>query len=391
MFKKSIAFLLAFALIFVFCPDVTDTKVEAATQTLRVFNWGEYISDGSDDTLNTIKEFEERFGVEVDYQMFSTNEEMYAKIMSGSAEYDVIIPSDYMIGRMIEEDLLAKLDFSNIPNYQYIDETYKNLPYDPNNEYSVPYTWGTVGIIYNTTIVDEEITSWDILWDEKYSGQILMFNNPRDSYGIALKKLGYSLNPDDLSKIDEATAILKEQKPLVQAYVMDEIFPKMTAGEAALAPYYAGDAVTMIGDNPDLNFVVPEEGTNLFVDAMVIPKSSQNKELAETFINFMLEKEVALANIEYIGYSTPMTVVKEMLDEEVQNSFSYPSDEVLEKCEAFISLDEETTTYMQDSWVGVLSFGDSSAGDILFLVLFFTFLIAVVIFFQIKKRRDRDI
>lgn len=390
MIKRSFALLLAFAMIFAFCPSFGETEVKAATQTLRVFNWGEYISDGSDDTLDTIKEFEERFGVNVDYQMFSTNEEMYAKIMSGSAEYDVIIPSDYMIGRMINEDLLAKIDFNNIPNYQYIDEAYKNLPFDPNNEYSVPYTWGTVGIIYNTTMVDEEVTSWDILWDTKYTGQVLMFNNPRDSYGIALKKLGYSLNPDDLSKIDEATALLKEQKPIVQAYVMDEIFPKMTAGEAALAPYYAGDAVTMIGDNPDLDFVVPKEGTNLFVDSMVIPKGSHNKELAETFINFMLEKEIALANIEYIGYSTPMTVVKEMLDEDVQNSFSYPDAEVIAKCEAFTPLDEETTTYMQDSWVGVLSFGDSSAGDILFLALFFAFLVAVVIFFQIKKRRDRD-
>ncbi len=390
MIKRSFALLLAFAMIFAFCPSFGETEVKAATQTLRVFNWGEYISDGSDDTLDTIKEFEERFDVNVDYQMFSTNEEMYAKIMSGSAEYDVIIPSDYMIGRMINEDLLAKIDFNNIPNYQYIDEAYKNLPFDPNNEYSVPYTWGTVGIIYNTTMVDEEVTSWDILWDAKYTGQVLMFNNPRDSYGIALKKLGYSLNPDDLSKIDEATALLKEQKPIVQAYVMDEIFPKMTAGEAALAPYYAGDAVTMIGDNPDLDFVVPKEGTNLFVDSMVIPKGSHNKELAETFINFMLEKEIALANIEYIGYSTPMTVVKEMLDEDVQNSFSYPDAEVIAKCEAFMPLDEETTTYMQDSWVGVLSFGDSSAGDILFLALFFAFLVAVVIFFQIKKRRDRD-
>lgn len=341
--------------------------------------------------MNVIKEFTRRTGIQVDYQVFSTNEEMYAKIISGSADYDVLIPSDYMIGKMIQEDLLAKLDFSNIPNYKYIDDAFKNLEYDPANEYSVPYTWGTVGIIYNTAMVTDPVESWDILWDSNYAGQILMFNNPRDSYGIALKKLGYSQNTTNREEIDEATDELKKQRLVVQAYVMDEIFPKMTAGEAALAPYYAGDAVTMIGDNPDLDFVVPKEGTNRFVDAMVVPKSSKNKDLAEQFINFMLEEDVALANIEYIGYSTPMSNVKELLDEEVQNSFSYPDEEVLSRCETFVNLDEETTAYMQDSWTGVLSYGNSSIGDIIFLIVFFLFLIGAVIFFTIKKRRDRAI
>lgn len=375
------------------CLSLLPASVSAAPEnrTLRVFNWGEYISDGSDDSMNVIKEFTKRTGIQVDYQVFSTNEEMYAKIISGSADYDVLIPSDYMIGKMIQEDLLAKLDFSNIPNYQYIDDAFKNLEYDPTNEYSVPYTWGTVGIIYNTTMVTDPVDSWDILWDSNYAGQILMFNNPRDSYGIALKKLGYSQNTTDREEIDEATDELKKQRLVVQAYVMDEIFPKMTAGEAALAPYYAGDAVTMIGDNPDLDFVVPNEGTNRFVDAMVVPKSSKNKDLAEQFINFMLEEDVALANIEYIGYSTPMSNVKDLLDEEVQNSFSYPDDEVLSRCETFVNLDDETTAYMQDNWTGVLSYGNSSIGDIIFLAVFFLFLIGVVIFFTIKKRRDRAI
>lgn len=361
------------------------------TRTLRVFNWGEYISDGSDGSLNVIKEFTKRTGIQVDYQVFSTNEEMYAKIISGSTDYDVLIPSDYMIGKMINEDLLAKLDFSNIPNYKYIDDAFKNIEYDPANEYSVPYTWGTVGIIYNKTMVTDPVDSWDILWDSNYAGKILMFNNPRDSYGIALKKLGYSQNTTDRDEIDQATDELKKQKLVVQAYVMDEIFPKMTAGEAALAPYYAGDAVTMISDNPDLDFVVPKEGTNRFVDAMVVPKTSKNKDLAEQFINFMLEEEVALANIEYIGYSTPMRNVKALLDEEVQNSFSYPDDEVLSRCETFVNLDDETTAYMQDSWTGVLSYGDSSVGDIVFLIVFFLFLIGVVVFFTVKKRRHRTI
>ena len=387
--RKWVCLLFCFAL----CLSLLPSSVSAASEnrTLRVFNWGEYISDGSDDSMNVIKEFTRRTGIQVDYQVFSTNEEMYAKIISGSADYDVLIPSDYMIGKMIQEDLLAKLDFSNIPNYKYIDDAFKNLEYDPANEYSVPYTWGTVGIIYNTTMVDEPVDSWDILWDSNYAGQILMFNNPRDSYGIALKKLGYSQNTTNREEIDEATDELKKQRLVVQAYVMDEIFPKMTAGEAALAPYYAGDAVTMIGDNPDLDFVVPKEGTNRFVDAMVVPKSSKNKDLAEQFINFMLEEDVALANIEYIGYSTPMSNVKELLDEEVQNSFSYPDEEVLSRCETFVNLDEETTAYMQDSWTGVLSYGNSSIGDIIFLIVFFLFLIGAVIFFTIKKRRDRAI
>ncbi|MCI5923168.1 MAG: ABC transporter substrate-binding protein [Oscillospiraceae bacterium] len=378
---------------FTLCLSLLSSSASAASEnrTLRVFNWGEYISDGSDDSMNVIKEFTRRTGIQVDYQVFSTNEEMYAKIISGSADYDVLIPSDYMIGKMIQEDLLAKLDFSNIPNYKYIDDAFKNLEYDPANEYSVPYTWGTVGIIYNTTMVTEPVESWDILWDSNYAGQILMFNNPRDSYGIALKKLGYSQNTTDRGEIDEATDELKKQRLVVQAYVMDEIFPKMTAGEAALAPYYAGDAVTMIGDNPDLDFVVPKEGTNRFVDAMVVPKSSKNKDLAEQFINFMLEEDVALANIEYIGYSTPMSNVKELLDEEVQNSFSYPDEEVLSRCETFVNLDDETTAYMQDNWTGVLSYGNSSIGDIIFLIVFFLFLIGAVIFFTIKKRRDRAI
>lgn len=387
--KKWICLLLCLLCCLVMFPSSVCAAPE--TRTLRVFNWGEYISDGSDGSLNVIKEFTKRTGIQVDYQVFSTNEEMYAKIISGSTDYDVLIPSDYMIGKMINEDLLAKLDFSNIPNYKYIDDAFKNLEYDPANEYSVPYTWGTVGIIYNKTMVTDPVDSWDILWDSNYAGKILMFNNPRDSYGIALKKLGYSQNTTDRDEIDQATDELKKQKLVVQAYVMDEIFPKMTAGEAALAPYYAGDAVTMISDNPDLDFVVPKEGTNRFVDAMVVPKTSKNKDLAEQFINFMLEEEVALANIEYIGYSTPMRNVKALLDEKVQNSFSYPDDEVLSRCETFVNLDDETTAYMQDSWTGVLSYGDSSVGDIVFLIVFFLFLIGVVVFFTVKKRRHRTI
>lgn len=365
---------------------------EAKDETvLKVYNWGEYISNGDDDSLDVIAEFEARNpGIKVEYTTYATNEEMYAKIVSGSANYDVLIPSDYMIGKMIEEDMLAKLDYKNIPNYSQIDNEFKNLAFDPNNEYSVPYTWGTVGIIYNTTKVNDPVDSWDILWDEKYMDQILMFNNPRDSYGIAEKKLGFSQNTTERTELDQCTELLKEQKKVVQAYVMDEIFPKMTNGEAALAPYYAGDAITMINDNPDLAFAVPNEGTNTFVDSMVIPKTSAQKELAEKFINFMLEQDIAKANIEFIGYSTPMSSVRETLDEELKNSpISYPSTEILAKCDTFTNLDPETTTYMQDGWTDVLSHGDSNVGGIVMLCIVAVAAVGLLVFAIIKKRKNR--
>ncbi|MFZ2539688.1 MAG: spermidine/putrescine ABC transporter substrate-binding protein, partial [Oscillospiraceae bacterium] len=322
------------------------------------------------------------------YTTYATNEEMYAKIASGSADYDILIPSDYMIGKMIKEDMLVKLDYANIPNFSKIDKKFKSLEFDPANEYSVPYTWGTVGIIYNKTKVTDVVDSWDILWNEKYAHQILMFNNPRDSFGIALKKLGYSQNTTDRAQLDEATQLLKEQKSVIQAYVMDEIFPKMTSGEAALAPYYAGDAITMISDNPDLDFVVPKEGSNTFVDSMVILKSSKNKAVAEKFINFMLEDDVAKANIEYIGYSTPMSSVREILDDEVKNShISYPADEILAKCDTFTNLDDETSTYLQDSWTDVLSAGESGIGGIIMLCVA-VLAVGVLMFLLYKKKKN---
>lgn len=386
--KKLISLVLSLALVVLVLPQGVHA---ASNQVLKVYNWGEYISNGDDDSLNVIKEFEKANpGVRVEYTTYATNEEMYAKIASGSADYDILIPSDYMIGKMIKDGMLAKLNFDNIPNYHKIDEQFKDLEFDPNNEYSVPYTWGTVGIIYNTTKVDVEVDSWDILWDTNYTDQVLMFNNPRDAYGIAAMKLGFSQNTTDREEIDQMTDLLKAQKGVIQAYVMDEIFPKMTNGEAALAPYYAGDALTMIDDNPDLDFAVPKEGTNLFVDSMVVPSSSKNKELAEKFINFMLEDEIALANIEYIGYSTPMSSVREMLDEELRDSYiSYPSEEILDECETFISLDDETATYLQESWTEVLSYGENSVGSII-LLCFNLSLVAVGIYLLYRnKKRNR--
>lgn len=389
--KKSYQiFVVLLLAVFCFALFPRSASAEDSEKVLRVYNWGEYISNGDDGSLNTIKEFEARNpGVKVEYTTFATNEEMYAKIASGSANYDILIPSDYMIGRMIEEGMLAKLDFDNIPNYSKIDEGFRGLEFDPNNEYSVPYTWGTVGIVYNKTKVTGPITSWDVLWDEQYTGQVLMFDNPRDAYGIAMKKLGYSQNTTEKSRIDEATQLLKDQKSVVQSYVMDQIFSKMPNGEAALAPYYAGDAITMIEENPDLDFVVPEEGSNTFVDSMVIPSTSQNKELAERFINFMLEDDIAQANIEFIGYSTPMSSVRELLDEELKDSpISYPSQEILDRCDTFTHLDPETTAYMQEGWIEILSYGETSGTPFLLAIVVIVAVILAVLFI-LKKRKNR--
>lgn len=324
--------------------------------SINVYNWGEYISDGSDDTLNVNKAFEEISGIRVNYSTFATNEELYAKLKSGAVSYDVIIPSDYMINRMIKEDMLSKLDKNDIPNISKIIPKFTNLTHDEAMEYSVPYTWGTVGIIYNTTLVDQaDVTGWDLLWNEKYADNILMFANSRDTFAIALKKLGFSLNTEVDMEIRAAGQALKEQKPLVQAYVMDEIFDKMISGEAAIAPYYAGDAVNMIKDNPDLAFYVPNEGTNLFVDAVCIPSNAKNKKAAQAYINFLLEDEVALQNVEYIQYSTPHQQAFENLPAEISgNKIAYPDDIVLGNTEQFENLSNTTNKLYDQLWTEIL-------------------------------------
>ena len=285
---------------------------------LNVYNWGEYISDGSEGTLDTVKEFEHWYKaaygqkVKVNYSTFASNEDMYAKISSGAASYDVIIPSDYMIARMREENMLLPLDFENIPNYRYIAPDFRSLYYDPENLYTVPYTYGIIGIIYNANAVDEADTgSWELLWNEKYAGQILQFNNSRDAFGTAMYRAGLDVNAQDYAPWDAALASLLDQRPLVKSYVMDEIYNMMESGEAAIAAYYAGDYFTMAdaqAENVDLRFYYPEP-TNYFVDAMCIPACCQNKTLAEIFINFMLSPEPAIANAEYIQYASPNTAV----------------------------------------------------------------------------------
>ena len=325
--------------------------------TLNVYNWGEYISDGSDDLMDVNAQFEKEFGVRINYKTYESNESMYTLLESGAAEYDIVIPSDYMIGKMIQEGMLAKLNFDNIPNYQYIDEQYKGLEYDPNNEYSVPYTWGTVGIFYNKKYVDEAdlAQGWDILWNEKYAGKIFMFDNARDSFMIALKKLGYSMNTANPDEWQAAYNALAKQKPLVQGYFMDQVFQKMTNEEGWLAPYYSGDGANMItGDdgNENIGYFVPHQGTNLFVDAMCVLKTSKNQELAEQYINFMCRPDVATANAEYICYSTPHTEALNMLSEEVSsNPMFYPSAEVVANTEVFITLSEKTLKLQKDLWI----------------------------------------
>jgi len=291
---------------------------------------------------------------------------------------------------MINEGMLEKINFSNVPNFSYIRDDFVNPDYDPTGEYSVPYMWGVVGIVYNTTMVDPEdnVNSWDILWDVNYAGNLFMFSNSRDTFGIALKRLGYSYNTTNEDEIKAAAESLAEQKNLVQAYVMDEIFDKMGGGEAALAPYYAGDALTMMEDNPDLAFAVPEEGTNFYVDAMCIPKGAPHKEAAEMYINFMCETLVALKNCEYVMYSTPHTEAFKYLDEEVQNSISYPSDEIMEKAEAYTALPVETTKLVDSLWTDLMSSANTNPYTVpLFLGVCITLAVAINVYKRRKKKR----
>ena len=332
----------------------------AAARSDRVVNvcsWGEYIDE------DLITQFEEETGIRVNYQTAESNEALYSLIKMGGADFDVIVPSDYMIGRLIEEDMLAELDYSAIPNYDLIDEQYKSLSFDPENKYTVPYTWGTVGIIYNTAMVDEPITSWGAMFDEKYAGQVLMINNSRDALMAALCYLGYDINTTDESQLEEAFQLIYDakNKGVYQAFVMDEIFGKMEGGNAAIAMYYAGDYLTMLENNEDLAFVVPDEGSNWFVDAMCVLKSSQHTAEAMEWINFIASTESNLANMDYIWYASPNAEAlaeypayyeaeyEEPLDEEIYHIMAAPP-EVLDRCELYINLPQETLKFYNDLW-----------------------------------------
>ena len=325
--------------------------------TLNVYNWGQYISDGQDGTLDVIAAFEEAYPyIDVRYSTYEANETMYTKLSGGGITVDVIIPSDYMIARLISEDMLMELDFANIPNYDFVDESFKNTAYDPENKYSVPYTWGTVGIIYNSKYVSEEdVTGWELLWNEKYKDKILMFGNSRDAFGIAQYLLGYDVNTTDKAELQACADLLAKQKPLLQNYVMDEIFATMENEEAWIASYYAGDCYEMIENNPDLRFYFPQEqGFNMFIDAACIPKCCEQKEAAELFINFLCDPEISGLNLGTLGYSTPISAAKEYIDpEQVESPLAYPDAETLENATSFAYLPDEITRYVESLFMEV--------------------------------------
>lgn len=394
--KRILSFsLICINLLFAFSMAVS--PVSAAEQvTLNIYNWGEYISDGSDDTVDVNKAFEEKYPhIKINYINYASNEDLYGKLKAGGSSYDVIFPSDYMISRMIEENMLEKIDVSKLENYKYIDDRYKNLEYDPNNEYSVPYSVGMVGVIYDSTkVVSEDTGSWNLLWNEKYKGQILNFNNSRDAFATAQFLLGKSVNSDDKADWLEALEKLKEQKPLLQGYVMDEVFLKMQGGNAAVATYYAGDFLTMYSENDDLAFYYPKEGTNFFVDAMCIPKGSKNIEEAMLYIDFLLSEEIAVANAEYICYASPNTLVpqNEEYIEYIQEmhpdalEILYPQATAF-RTESYLNLSEEMRRYESQLWEELMSYGSQDAGIYILSIVLAVGILTLWITTSIRKRR----
>ena len=336
----------------------SENSANTGDRVLNVCNWGEYIDE------DLITQFEEETGIRVNYQTAESNEALYSLLRSGGANYDVICPSDYMISQLIEEDMLQPLDYSKIPNFEKIDDRFKNLSYDPENLYTVPYTWGTLGIIYNTTMVDEPITSWSAMFDEANAGDVLLINNSRDALGMALYYLGYSVNTTDEAQIREAFQLISDAVAagVYQGKVMDEVFQKMEQGNAAIATYYAGDYLSMLENNPDLAYVVPEEGSNWFVDAMCVLKDAQNVDEAHEWINFLASTEANLANMDYIWYASPNTEALEQYPAYYEELYGEPLDmelyeimaapqEVLDRCEAYLVLPEETRALYNDLWI----------------------------------------
>ena len=320
---------------------------------LFVYNAGEYIDP------EVIEMFEEETGIEVVYDEFETLEIMYAKMVQDDAAYDVICPSDYMIAKMMQAGMLRELDLDAIPNRANIGEQYLESArsFDPENKYCVPYCWGTVGILYNKNLVDEPVNSWDILWDPKYSGQILMQDSIRDAFMVALERRGYSVNSTDPKELEEAAADLIEQKPLVQAYVIDQARDKMIGGEAALAVIYSGEVIYTQRENPDLEYCVPDEGSNVWIDGWVVTKRARNPEAAMKWIDFMCRPDIALMNFDFITYSTPNTVARDMIDDEaIRNSeVAFPGDDVLGRCDTYSYLGEEGDALYNRMWKKVKS------------------------------------
>lgn len=339
--------LLALLMVLMFLLPLVACSPKEAGKVVNIYNWGDYIDK------ELLTKFEEETGIRVVYSNFNTNEDLYVKLKNGVSNYDVIMPSDYMIEKMAKEGMLRKIDWAQVPNMKYVDPEYKNHPFDPQQEYSAPYFWGTLGIVYNTTLVEDPVDSWDILWNEKYKRQIIMLDSSRDSIGIALKKLGYSLNSTDPEELKAAEDLLIQQYPLVYAYLVDQTRDIMKNGEAALAVMYSGDAVDAMSENEDLAYAVPKEGSNLWFDAMVIPKNSQNPDNAQAFINFMLDPENAAQNAEYVWYSLPSSQAVELLSEELKDSeVAYPAKESLKGLEVFRDPSEFVKMY-DDIWQNV--------------------------------------
>lgn len=413
--KKNLAFVLvaviAATVFLTGCPQKEEIQINYAETTanidyselagteVRVYNWGYYISDGSDGSIDVNEEFEKLTGIKVVYDNYDSNESLYAKLSGGGADYDVVIPSDYMIGRLIEEGYLAELDFNNIPNYKFISDKYKNMDYDPDNKFSVPYNVGMVGVIYNTKTVEGTPTSWSLMWDENYKGKILNFNNSRDAFAIAQFYMGLDINSENTEEWDKAFEKLKEQKNILQSYVMDEIFNKMESGEAAIAPYYAGDFFTMYGNNNDLAFYYPQEGTNQFVDAACILKDAKNKKAAELYINFLLDPEIGKANAEYMYYASPNTAViadeeyREFLDELHPDAYDilYQSSEKV-PTGAFRNLSPEMKDYLGRKWTELGAAATDDGGNSYIYIItgaVVAVLIGILVYGAIKKQKKK--
>ncbi len=342
--------------------DSVSTENEAAPASstkgsgeVVVYNWGEYIDP------DVLKQFEEETGIKVVYEEFETNEIMYPKVAAGAAAYDLICPSDYMISKMIDNDLLQPINYDHIPNFKNIDETYleQSRGFDPDLQYSIPYCWGTVGILYNKSMIEEgdTVDSWEILWDEKYKDSILMQDSVRDAFMVPEKMLGYDINTVDEDEIKECSEKLIEQKPLVQAYVVDQVRDKMIGSEAALGVIYSGEAIYTQRENEDLEYVIPKEGSNVWIDSWVIPKDARNVENAEKFLDFLCRGDIALKNFEYITYSTPNKAARELIeDEDIRNStIAFPTAEMLKNCDVYKYIGEDGDALYQKYWDKVKS------------------------------------
>lgn len=350
---KKYSIVLIVAILFTMTLSACGKEETGENGNLVIYNWGEYMDP------DVLSMFEEETGIKIIYDEFETNEIMYPKVEAGAVDYDLVCPSDYMIQKMIDNNLLAEINYENIPNITNIGDTFmeKSEEFDPGNKYSVPYLWGTVGILYNKTMVDEPVDSWDILWKEQYKDSILMQDSVRDAFMVALSRLGYSINSTDEKELQEAQQLLIDQKPLVQAYVIDQVRDKMIGNEAALGVIYSGEALTCQMQNPDLEYVVPKEGSNFWIDAWVIPKNAQNKENAEKFLDFLCRPEIAAKNFEYITYCSPVEGAKDYVEDEelLASPLAFPSPDQYSNCSTFHYLGEEMDEYYNTLWRGVKS------------------------------------